>query len=80
MPRVYSIADEREQLAAIYAGAGTHNWPSIKEMKDWRYTSNHNPYSSDDFGNVLNVLGARDASASRQFRVEFNEACSLPKN
>ncbi|MGD9803534.1 MAG: AAA family ATPase [Hyphomicrobiaceae bacterium] len=80
MPRRYNIEGEKEQLAAIYAGHKASNWNEIQEMKEWRYSSNHNPYASNDFSNVMNILGTRDSSASRQFRVAFNASPNaLPK-
>ena len=70
MPRTYSIAGENEQLAAIYAGTLAPHWGDIAAMKNWRYLNNQNPYSSSDFANVLNIIGAKDAAASRKFRVD----------
>ena len=69
MPQRFSIEGEKEQLAGIYAGIAGSQWADIKAMKNWRYSNNTNPYSSNDFASVLNVLGTRDSAASRRFRV-----------
>ena len=75
MPSTYNITKENEELAVIYAGT-SGGWQRIEEMKRWRYQSNHNPYASNDFINVLNILGTRDFSASRKFRLEFSQSTS----
>lgn len=80
MPRQFSIEGEREQLAAIYAGTSNSIWPDLQAMKEYRYSQSRNPYSSNDFANVMNVLGTRDSAESRRFRVSFGaNPTNLPK-